>query len=101
MTTYNRYSPYTNDEINDWYLGHFKYPSFVPIADDMEDYVIESKYDRNPWKLAKELYNQERLYWIFSITNPSELVDPLNDFVTGLKIKIPSSDQVNQILRSR
>jgi hypothetical protein len=48
--------------------------------------------------MAYDLYGDPRLWWVFAQRNPNTLVDPINDFVTGLKIYLPSGDNVRTAL---
>lgn len=93
---YSQYSPYAK-ATQTWYLG-YNLPSVLSPADSDITYVIPSQYNEQPWRLAKELYGNERLYYIFSLLNPDILVDPIYDFTSGLTIVIPSLQRVQNWL---
>lgn len=96
MAEYNRYSVYKNTP-QTWYLDQYN-PIIIPAADDDIDYVIPQKYHQQPWMLSKEVYNTERLYYIFAITNMNILKDPVYDFKTGTTIVIPSYERIQRLL---
>lgn len=59
---------------------------------------ITPTYDLRPDLLASDLYNDSRLWWVFAQRNPNTLKDPLNDFVTGVSIYLPTADAVKSSL---
>lgn len=92
---YHKYSPFKNAEQGTWYLG-YNIPKHMKPSSDDDIYTIEGKYNEQPWRLAKALYGDERLYYIFAILNPDLLVDPVYDFKTGITIRIPSVSRVKK-----
>ena len=96
MAIYNRYSPYKKTE-QGWYLGTYNPIRLLPSEDDMI-YVIPDKYHQQPWRLAKEIYGQERLYYVFALVNMGVLKDPLYDFKAGEVIRVPSKQRVERIV---
>ncbi|WEM33299.1 hypothetical protein EJP02_238 [Escherichia phage EJP2] len=92
---YSQYSPYSKVK-QTWYLD-YNLPRGLLPADSDVDYVIPSKYDCQPWRLAAELYGNERLLYIFSLLNPS-LEDPIYDFQAGKTIRIPTVQRVQSYL---
>lgn len=100
MANYNRYSPYKDTPQTSWYLDQYTHIS-IPVADDDEFYVIPQKYHQRPWMLAKELYGNERLYYIFALTNMDSIQDPLYDFTVGKQIRIPSNVRIQRLLGGR
>lgn len=99
MATYNRYSPYSQTP-QTWYLGQYV-PLKIPPADDDDFYIIPQKYHERPWMLAKELYHNERLYYIFAITNMDLIQDPIYDFKVGTTIRVPANNRVQRLLGGR
>jgi hypothetical protein len=69
-------------------------PVLPPNVND-EEYVINAMYNERPDLLAYELYGSTRLWWVFSLRNPDLLKDPIRDFKEGLKIFLPSAENVN------
>ena len=99
MATYNRFSPYkaTNQT---WYLDHYTPVTLKPASDDTY-YVIPDKYHQQPWRLAKDLYGQERLHYVFALLNMNTIKDPLYDFKAGTLIRIPSAARVQKMMEGR
>lgn len=95
---YSQYSPYAKTK-QTWYLD-YNLPKNIPPADSDIDYEIPNKYDEQPWRLAYELYGNERLYYIFSLLNPNLIEDPIYDFNAGKTIRIPSVQRVQSYLGS-
>ena len=62
------------------------------IPTDVTDlrYEIDPQYDLRPDLLANALYQDSKLWWVFSIRNPDILLDPLMSFRTGIIIYIPT-----------
>lgn len=53
-------------------------------------YLITSKYEYRPDKLALDLYGNAKLWWVFAEFNPDTLRDPIIDFKSGLEIQVPT-----------
>ncbi len=72
----------------------------TPIPKDATDnyWTITSTYNLRPDLLAFDLYNDSRLWWVFSQRNPNRLKDPLFDFVTGTSIYIPQLLNLKTVL---
>lgn len=79
---------YTETPIEDFYLGLWVQPTFQRKSDDLE-FTLESKYHRRPDRLSKDLYGTESYWWVFALYNKDALVDPFNDFVSGMTIIAP------------
>jgi hypothetical protein len=62
-----------------------------------EEYTLSSADHKRPDLLAYKIYNNTRLWWVFALRNPDVLVDPINDFVEGTVIQLPSGDTVKRI----
>ena len=95
---YSLYSPYAKVK-QTWYLDYNLPQSLSPAVYDTE-YTIPAHFNEQPWRLAKELYGNERLYYIFALLNPDILVDPIYDFTTGTVILVPSLQRVQTWLNS-
>jgi len=89
---YSTYSPYSKVD-QTWYLD-YNLPQTMVKADSDSEYIIPPQYNEQPWRLAKDLYGNERLYYIFALLNPDLLVDPIYDFTAGTTILIPSLQRV-------
>ena len=86
-----------NAPVNDFYLDINTLPK-IPnsISDDI--YTIESRYENRPDLLAHEIYGTANLWWVFALRNPDILVDPLEDFTAGKRIRIPSQESIDRVV---
>jgi len=85
-----------NAPVTDFYLDLNSLPRMPKsISDDI--YVIESRYDKRPDLLAHKLYGTVNLWWVFALRNPDLLIDPLEDFVSGLKIFTPTRATIDRV----
>jgi len=90
MTQYRSDSMYKNTKIvENKFLDVYQSP--VPdIADlEVDEMVLEAKYNQRPDKLAFDLYGNAKLWWVFAEINQDKLVDPIIDFKSGITIKYP------------
>lgn len=95
---YSQYSPYAKVK-QTWYLG-YNLPAGMAPADSDTLYEIPPVYNEQPWRLAYELYGEERMYYLFALLNPNELADPIYDFKTGVTIRVPSIQRVQNYMNS-
>ena len=85
-----------NAKVTDFYLDLNSLPKIPKsISDDI--YTIESRYANRPDLLAHELYGSVNLWWVFALRNPDLLVDPLEDFTSGLSIFLPTKETVDRV----
>lgn len=98
MAKYSTFSPYSKVK-QTWYLNYFSPKGLLP-ADSDTVYVIEGQFNQQPWRLAKKLYGNERLYYIFALLNPNILEDPVYDFKAGVEIRIPTMKRIKEYLDS-
>lgn len=96
MARYSTFSPYSKVK-QTWYLG-YNLPRRMFPADSDTIYTIPLEYDEQPWRLAKELFGNERLYYIFALLNPNILIDPIYDFKANVDIRVPSQSRVKDYL---
>lgn len=83
-------SQYVLTPIKDWYLDIWV-PKFVPKSDFDKIIIIPPGFDQRPDLLSNQEYGTPSLWWVFSVRNPDLLIDPINDFVSGLEIYVPVS----------
>lgn len=89
MVKYPNTSPYAMTSVyNDSFLDVMQNRIVPPKADDAE-WEITQTYHMRPDLLANDLYEDSRLWWVFSQRNPNRLKDPLFDFTAGTKIFLP------------
>ncbi|MDC1040219.1 hypothetical protein OAQ62_00335 [bacterium] len=82
--------------VNDFYLDVNDLPK-IPKSRADRLYTIESRYANRPDLLAHELYGTVNLWWVFALRNPDLLVDPLEDFTSGLSIFLPTKETVDRV----
>lgn len=97
MVKFDNKSFYRKSEDDGFYLGYYE-PIYLPY--DSTDYymVIPTKYDLKPGGLAKELYGNPRLLWVFSVMNREIITDPLFDFRAGIIIRVPTKERIESLL---
>ena len=99
---YNSLYPATSPYYNTQIVGNDYLDVMInrPITVDPTDvyWQITTVYNLRPDRLANDLYNDSRLWWVFAQRNPNTLVDPLFDFVTGVGIYLPKIGAINQSL---
>lgn len=71
-----------------------------PIIKNQTDqyWMITQVYHLRPDLLAYDLYNDSKLWWVFSQRNPNKLKDPLFDFTAGTEIYLPNIDSIKASL---
>mgnify|MGYP000069349029 FL=1 len=69
----------------------------LPKSRADRQYAIEPKYAKRPDLLAHELYGTVQLWWVFALRNPDALVDPIEDFVSGLSIFVPTKETIDRL----
>ena len=82
-------SQYLNTQIRNWYLDLWV-PRTVPKSDYDNLIIIPAAFDQRPDLLSQQEYGTPGLWWVFAIRNPDLIIDPIQDFVAGLEIYIPS-----------
>lgn len=97
---YNKNSVYFDTQQISKYVDYLDYWNgyFVNPTTDDTLVVLDSKYNKRPDLLSFNTYNTPQLWWVFMLRNPDVIKDPINDFVTGINIYIPSTDSVRRFL---
>ena len=88
MTTYRTDSLYRDTQLDDQYLDVLDVNSIDIDNTTTTTITLDAKYNEKPDLLAYDLYGNAKLWWVFALFNQDELVDPILDFKTDLKIKI-------------
>lgn len=97
-TLYPSTSPYFDSQIvNQEYLDVMVNRAIYSDPTD-QYWQITTVYNLRPDLLASDLYNDSRLWWVFAQRNPNKLKDPLNDFVQGAWIYIPTMSALQSSL---
>jgi len=91
MANYASSSNYSATTQNLKFLGIYQ-PKITNanLSDNAKLVRIGNRYHRRPDLLAFDMYGNARYWWIFVHYNRDKLRDPINDFVAGLEIKVPS-----------
>ena len=88
--TYKQNSNYANTTLNRKYLELYNPILTEDTLDDQQRFlIIQQKYDRRPDLLAHDLYGNSRFWWIFVHYNRNTIKDPIMDFTSGKKIRVP------------
>lgn len=90
---YKPTSPYYHTPIRDFYLDLARFKSFPPASTDTR-YTLSPRYENRPDLLAFDVYGTPNLWWVFALRNMDLLIDPIEDFVAGLEIWVPSPQTV-------
>jgi hypothetical protein len=97
MALYKNTSPYYNTKLLGNYLGPLVNRPIPKLSDDVL-FTINLTYARRPDLLAFDMYGDSKLWWVFAARNPNTIVDPLNDFVEGVKIYLPKIETLKTAL---
>ena len=90
MADYGTDSLYRNTQIiNKQYLDVLNVDNIDIQNTTTTSITVEAKHEEKPDFLAYELYGNANLWWVFALFNQDELVDPILDFKTGIKINVP------------
>lgn len=96
---HNQGSPYRDTPVKDFYLDLWVPRVITPQNDDVL-VTIDTPHHQRPDKLAFQHYGTANLYWVFAMRNPDIIIDPINDFIAGTKIFIPSTKYITSLLLS-
>jgi len=83
-------SQYLLTPITDWYLD-IMIPRSVAKSEYDKIMVIPPQFDQRPDLLSQVEYGTPKLWWVFAVRNPDLINDPIQDFVSGLEIYVPSN----------
>jgi hypothetical protein len=83
-------SQYLGTPVKNWYLDLWT-PRPVPISEFDTIFVIPAAFDQRPDLLSQQEYGTPRLWWVFAVRNPDLIIDPINDFIAGMEIYIPTN----------
>lgn len=94
---YSKSSQYFFTNQTSWCLNLLELRIIDQDPSDIE-YILGSEYENDPYKLAYDLYKDDKLWWIFCVLNPDILIDPIYDMKPNIIIRIPTSDRVKTTL---
>lgn len=98
MNFYGNSSPWSKTPFNNSGYLDFMNIRKIPADDDDLLYEIQSQYVYRPDLLAYDLYQNSKLWWVFSTRNQDILKDPVFDFLPGTKIYLPKASKIRLIL---
>lgn len=98
MASYPSTSPYYLTEIVNGEFLDVMVNRAIPSNPTDQQWTITPTYNLRPDLLANDLYGDSRLWWVFAQRNPNRLTDPLNSFVTGTVIYLPTIETLKQTL---
>lgn len=86
-------SRYANTPDVDFYLDLWVTKNVeVSVNDQLME--VEPRYHLRPDMMSYDLYGTPKYWWIFAILNKDKLVDPINDFVSGITVYVPTRDRI-------
>ena len=99
-TVYSKSSPYYNTPQRNSLVNFLDLMNHREIPEDATDELltIDVKFNKRPDLLSYDLYGTPNLWWIFTVRNPDQLIDPIYDLVTDLDIYVPSKKRLFGIL---
>ncbi len=96
--TYRTDSFYASTTIRDFYLDIWNDPGLPFSDDDDDEYIIPNKYNQRPDLLAHEIYGSSRYWWVFALRNKEILIDPVEDFLAGISIRVPTKSSILSLI---
>lgn len=91
--SYSSTSQYFKTGQSSWSLGLWE-KTIIPYDSTDTIITVTSKYDYNPGLLAYDQYGDMKLWWVFVVMNPDTILDPIYDFKSGIKIRIPTKSRL-------
>lgn len=97
MAQYSKTSPWFNTLQSGGSLDLIT-PRYIPSSVDDIPYQIDPVYNFRPDLLSNDIYETPKLWWVFAMRNPNDLRDPINDFVNGTIIMLPTYKDLKKYL---
>lgn len=97
MSIYNKSSPYGKTELFNGYLDILNYRNIPGEPDDIL-FEVTNTYENRPDLLAYDLYQNEQLWWVFSVRNKDTIKDPVFDMKAGTRIYLPKLTTIKKVL---
>ena len=86
---YKKTSHLSQTPVVNGYTGIYN-PPFTPDFTKTTRMTLVQKYNKRPDLLSYDLYGISNYWWVFTLYNRNEILDPINDFVTGITILVPT-----------
>lgn len=91
-------SPYFATPITNYYLDLWvQNPNLIPTINDYEIFIKPEMHQR-PDLLANKLYGTPNLFWLFAVRNMDIIIDPINDFKSGLQIMVWPANFIQKVV---
>lgn len=90
---YSRQSQYSDTPQTSWYQDLYVHRSFT-FSDSDSYFTITPEYQYRPDLLSNVLYGSPKYKWVFAVRNMDIIKDPVWDFKSGVKIRIPPVDVI-------
>jgi hypothetical protein len=97
MAIYDKASPYYFTDQSQGYMDVMTWRNIPAQADDIQ-FTITPTYMHRPDLLAYDFYQNQELWWVFSVRNPDTIKDPIYDMVPGQTIYIPKLNTLKSVL---
>lgn len=95
--TYGNASPYFSTRQTSGYLDVMNIRDIPSLQDDVQ-ITLTSQYKHRPDLLAFDVYQNEKLWWVFAMRNKDIIRDPIYDMIPGIKIFVPQLTTINKTL---
>lgn len=95
--SYSKSSPYYNTNQTNNYLDVMSIRDIPALKNDTL-FTLTSQYKHRPDLLAYDIYQNEKLWWVFAMRNKDIIRDPIYDMIPGVKIFIPQLTTINDTL---
>ena len=97
ISKYRGDSFYANTKTEDFYLSVWDDKINLSTSGDTT-VEIHSKYNLRPDLMAFDMFGSPNYWWVFALKNKDKLIDPVEDFKTGLTITIPSKNGIKSLI---
>ena len=97
ISEYSGDSFYANTKTTDFYLDAWNDDINLSTTGDTT-VEIHSKYNLRPDLMAFDIFGSPNYWWVFALKNKDKLIDPVEDFKTGLIITIPSKNGIRSLI---
>lgn len=97
---YKKNSPYFKTPQRNFLVEFLDFYTVRSIPEDDTDdiIIISAKFNERPDLLSNELYGTPDLWWVFIVRNPNQIIDPINDLVSGLEIFVPTKQRLFSLI---
>lgn len=94
---YKSDSVYADTSLYSYYLDVLTPRIILPYKDDVL-HTLTQVHQYRPDLLAYDLYQNDKLWWVFQARNPNAFEDPVWDFRLGAKFFLPKKETIDTAL---